>query len=50
MNFFSYFSVPFGPRESQTVKQLRMNVAIWIENQNLQQSLIETNAQAINIM
>ena len=40
----------FGPPESQTVKKnLKKNVAILMENQNLQQSLLDTNAKAVNI-
>ena len=34
----SLYSLIFGPRESQDVKQLKMNLAILMQNQNLQQS------------
>ena len=38
-----------GPSESQTVKQLKKNIAILMENKNLQQSLLEAYAKALNI-
>ena len=40
----------FGSTENQTVKQLKKNVAILMENQDLQQSPIESNAWALNII
>ena len=40
---------PIGPIESQDKKQLQKNVTILIQNQKLQQSFIETDAQANNI-
>ena len=39
----------FGPTESQHVKLLEKNVTIVMQNQNLQQSFIETKAKANNI-
>ena len=43
------YSFLFGPYKSQDVKQMKKNVTILIDNQNLQQSFIEINAQANNI-
>ena len=34
----------FGPTESHNVNQIKENVAILMQNQNLQQSFIESNA------
>ena len=39
----------FGLSESQTVKQLKKNVAILKENQNFQQSVLDTHATPHNI-
>ena len=47
--FFTLFNFLSGPEERQTVKQLKKNVVILMEIQNLQQSLLKTNAKAINI-
>ena len=44
--FLAIYNSVFGPTESQDVKQLIKNIAILRQNQNLQQSFIETNAQA----
>ena len=35
--------------ESQTVKQMKKNVTILMENQNLQQSVLEAHTKALNI-
>ena len=48
-NFLTNFFFLFGQIESQTLKQLKKNIAIFMENQDFQQSLIETNARALNI-
>ena len=37
----------FSPTESQTIKQLKKNVTMLIENQNSQQALIGANAKSI---
>ena len=47
--FLTIFNFLFGPLENQTVKQLEKNVAILMENQNLQQSVLEAHAKALNI-
>ena len=43
------YNLLFGPTKSQDVKQLRQNVSILMQNQNLQQSFIETTVQANNV-
>ena len=45
-----YFNFPFGATGSHTVWQQRINMAILMENQDLQQSLMETNARTPNII
>ena len=47
--FLLIYNFLFGPTESQDIKQLKQNVAILIENQNIQQPLIETNSHATDI-
>ena len=39
----------FGPNGSLDVKQPKMNVAILMQNQNLQQTLMEQNTKVTNI-
>ena len=43
--FLEIYNLLFAPTESQGVKQLKKNVAILMQNQKLQQSLVETNVQ-----
>ena len=47
--FSAIYHFLFGPPESQGEKQLKKNVAILKQNQNLQQPFIETNDQTNNI-
>ena len=39
----------FGPTDRQTIKQLKRNWAILMQNQYLQQSSMETNVRTLNI-
>ena len=48
--FSAIFNFLFCPTESKTVKQIKKNMAILMENQNLQQSLVETITKANNII
>ena len=47
--FLTIFNFLFNLAESQTVKQLRKIVTILKEDEDSQQSLIETNSRALNI-
>ena len=47
--FFEEFMTFFGPTESQDVKQLMENGAIFIQSTKLQLSIIESNMHAPNI-
>ena len=47
--FSTIFNFLFGPSESQTVKQLKKIVAILMENQILQQSLLEFHVKALDM-
>ena len=47
--FSTIFNFLFRPSKCQTVKQLKKNVAILMENQNVQHSVLEAQAEALTI-
>ena len=48
--FSAISNFPFGSTNSHGIKHLKKNVAILMQNQDLQQSLMKTNGQTNNIM
>ena len=47
--FFIIYNFPFGCTKSQALKELKKNVAIIMENEDLQKSLTKTTARVLII-